>query len=445
MVFFNYATKQLAAKIVYYGPGLSGKTTNLQIIYRKTHPKSRGELISLETGADRTLFFDLLPLEVGRIKGFRVRFQLYTVPGQVHYNETRKLVLKGVDGIIFVADSQEAVLNSNLESMENLRENLSFYNLKLEDLPLVIQYNKRDLANILPVPELESHLNDLGAPHFEAIAVRGVGVFETLKGISKLTLARIAKKLEEQEEGKKKYVTVEAEPRKGEEDEEEESTVIIPPERVQQMEKETEEKTKQNKSEQEEEIEVLEEETPFENLEKTPPELDEEPETTATEEQNMEEEEVPVEEKATEAEAEKDKGKKEAEEVDVVFDVEKEEKEEETEKVYFRRISVSKDEADKQLDALVNAILGEAKVQRKRVGELERKPLDEVFKEVIKHEKTIKVEEQFDIPLSILEGSNYITMEIKPEKGKKLHFKIPVKEKGFDIVTLKLTIKLLGK
>lgn len=439
MVFFNYATKQLAAKIVYYGPGLSGKTTNLQVIYRKTHPKSRGELISLETGADRTLFFDLLPLEVGRIKGFRVRFQLYTVPGQVHYNETRKLVLKGVDGIIFVADSQEAVLNSNLESMENLRENLSFYNLKLEDLPLVIQYNKRDLANILPVAMLEKHLNDLGVPHFEAIAVRGVGVFETLKGISKLTLARIAKKLEEQEEGKKKYVAVESRTKEGkEEEEEEESTVIIPPERARQFAKMKEE----TEGEKEEETEVVEEKSETETVEKTAVETAEENVPPADQQtpQPTERQTIEVQGKET-----RKRTKPGEEEVEVVFDVEKEEEKKETEKVYFRRISVSKDEADKQLDALVQSILGEAKAPRKKVGELERKPLDEVFKEVIKHEKTIKKEEQFDIPLSELEASNYISIEIKPEKGKKLHLEIPVKERGFDIVTLKLTIKLLGK
>src|SRR5437867_2493255 len=151
MVFFNYATMQMAAKIVYYGPGLCGKTTNLQHIYQKTSPKSRGEMVSLETETDRTLFFDLLPIEVGMINGFKVKFQLYTVPGQVFYNETRKMVLKGVDGIVFVADSQPLMMDSNTEAFRNLRENLDTIGVRFDTLPLVFQYNKRDLDNALPV------------------------------------------------------------------------------------------------------------------------------------------------------------------------------------------------------------------------------------------------------------------------------------------------------
>src|SRR5712692_8975517 len=196
VVFFNYATMQMAAKIVYYGPGLCGKTTNLHHIYGRTSPGSRGEMVSLETETDRTLFFDLLPLDVGIIGGFKTRVQLYTVPGQVFYNTTRKLVLKGVDGIVFVADSQRAMKDANVESLNNLRSNLAEIGLKLEDLPLVFQYNKRDLANILSVAELEESLNPAGRyENYEACAVLGQGVFETLKAISKLTLRAVKKKM----------------------------------------------------------------------------------------------------------------------------------------------------------------------------------------------------------------------------------------------------------
>jgi signal recognition particle receptor subunit beta len=196
MVFFNYATMQMAAKIVYYGPGLCGKTTNLHHIYGRTSPGSRGEMVSLETETDRTLFFDLLPLDVGIIGGFKTRVQLYTVPGQVFYNTTRKLVLKGVDGIVFVADSQRAMKDANVESVNNLRSNLAEIGLKLEDLPLVFQYNKRDLANILSVAELEESLNSAGRyENYEACAVLGQGVFETLKAISKLTLRSLKKRM----------------------------------------------------------------------------------------------------------------------------------------------------------------------------------------------------------------------------------------------------------
>lgn len=195
MVFFNYTTMQASAKIVYYGPGLCGKTTNLQYIHAKTDPSSRGEMVSLETEADRTLFFDLLPLEVGTIGGMRVRLQLYTVPGQVFYNTTRKLVLKGVDGIVFVADSQVPALDANLESLNNLRHNLEELNQPLEKLPFVLQYNKRDLRNIHSVEVLDRYINRKGHDVYEAAALHGVGVFETLKAISKKTLAAVHRRI----------------------------------------------------------------------------------------------------------------------------------------------------------------------------------------------------------------------------------------------------------
>ncbi len=197
MVFFNYATMELTAKIVYYGPGLCGKTTNLQYIYRKTSPQTRGEMVSLATETDRTLFFDLLPIKLGNIGGFKTRFQLYTVPGQVFYNSTRKLVLRGVDAVVFVADSQAPLLEANLESLENLEENLREHNLDLDSLPWIIQYNKRDLPNILPVAELNRHLNKHGVPCFESVATVGKGVLATLKEISKLTLKHIRRKVGE--------------------------------------------------------------------------------------------------------------------------------------------------------------------------------------------------------------------------------------------------------
>jgi hypothetical protein len=196
MVFFNYATMQMAAKIVYYGPGLCGKTTNLHHIYGRTAPDSRGEMVSLETETDRTLFFDLLPLDVGVISGFKTRVQLYTVPGQVFYNTTRKLVLKGVDGIVFVADSQRAMREANLESFANLRANLAEISLNLDEIPHVIQYNKRDLANILSLEELEADLNrDRVIESYEASAILGQGVFETLKAVSRITLRSLKKRM----------------------------------------------------------------------------------------------------------------------------------------------------------------------------------------------------------------------------------------------------------
>jgi hypothetical protein len=196
MVFFNYATMQMAAKIVYYGPGLCGKTTNLHHIYSKTSPQSRGEMVSLETETDRTLFFDLLPIDVGVIGGFKTRLQLYTVPGQVFYNTTRKLVLKGVDGIVFVADSQAAMLDANRESFQNLRENLKDIGLVLDDIPLIVQLNKRDLPN-LAAPEtiLKALDPEREIECTEAVAYKGEGVFETLKLISKLTLRTLRRRM----------------------------------------------------------------------------------------------------------------------------------------------------------------------------------------------------------------------------------------------------------
>ncbi len=188
MVFFNYSTQQMAAKVVYYGPGLGGKTSNLQYIYDHTSKNSRGEMVSLDTDTDRTLFFDLLPIDVGNIGGFETRIQLYTVPGQVFYNATRKLVLKGVDGVVFVADSQRPMLDANRESFDNLVENLRIVGLEPEDVPIVLQYNKRDLPGVLSVDELDEALNRGNWPTFEASALSGKGIFETLTAISKLTL-----------------------------------------------------------------------------------------------------------------------------------------------------------------------------------------------------------------------------------------------------------------
>ena len=195
MVFFNYSTMQMAAKVVYYGPGLCGKTTNLHFIYGHTAQESRGEMVSLETETDRTLFFDLLPIDVGSIAGFNTRIQLYTVPGQVFYNTTRKLVLKGVDGVVFVADSQRAMLQANVESFRNLEENLAEMGLSSDTLPLVLQFNKRDLADVCTVEEMNAALNRNNWPWFEASAVTGMGVFETLKGISRQTLMALKKRL----------------------------------------------------------------------------------------------------------------------------------------------------------------------------------------------------------------------------------------------------------
>ena len=194
MVFLNYSTMQMVAKIVYYGPGLCGKTTNLKEIYKKTSPRSRGEMVSLETETDRTLFFDLLPMDVGVVGGFKTKFQLYTVPGQVFYNATRKLVLRGVDGIVFVADSQKPMLEANRNSYENLLENLKELDVDIADVPLVFQFNKRDLPNCASVEELNQALNNVRRPYVEAAALKGLGVFETLKEISKQTLVKLRAK-----------------------------------------------------------------------------------------------------------------------------------------------------------------------------------------------------------------------------------------------------------
>ena len=189
MSFINYSSREINCKIVYYGPGLCGKTTNLQYIYNKTNPETKGKLISLSTETDRTLFFDFLPLSLGEIRGFKTRFHLYTVPGQVFYDASRKLILKGVDGVVFVADSQIGRLEANLESFENLRVNLSEQGYELERLPLVMQYNKRDLAEIATVAELHQLLNQRDAPEHEAVARTGVGVFDTLKSLARLIIA----------------------------------------------------------------------------------------------------------------------------------------------------------------------------------------------------------------------------------------------------------------
>lgn len=191
MALLNYSKKEINAKIVYYGPGLSGKTTNIQYIYKKLKPEHKGKLMTLATQTDRTLFFDFLPVELGEIKGLKTRFQIYTVPGQVYYNATRKLVLKNVDGIVFVADSQKKMLNENIESLKNLEDNLRFYNRSLKDIPLVFQYNKRDMPDILSIDELQQALNKYNVPYFEAVAHTGQGVLQTLTTVSKLVLQKL--------------------------------------------------------------------------------------------------------------------------------------------------------------------------------------------------------------------------------------------------------------
>ncbi len=193
MVSINYASREVSCKIVYYGPGLSGKTTNLQYVHAKVPKKTRGDLISLATDADRTLYFDFLPINIGAINGFATKFQLYTVPGQVFYNATRKLVLRGVDGVVFVADSQRSKKEENIESLNNLKENLVEYGYDLNTLPIVLQYNKRDLPEVMTIAEIQADLNWNNLPFFEASAVKGVGVFDTLKLITKLVLNKAKK------------------------------------------------------------------------------------------------------------------------------------------------------------------------------------------------------------------------------------------------------------
>ena len=191
MTMINYASREINCKIVYYGPGLCGKTTNLQYIYERTNPDAKGKMISLATETERTLFFDFLPLSLGEIRGFKTRFHLYTVPGQVFYDASRKLILKGVDGVIFVADSQLERMEANEESVENLKTNLAEQGYSLEKIPYVVQYNKRDLPNAVTVDELRPLLNPMNVPDYEAVARSGVGVFDTLKAVSKLVLTEL--------------------------------------------------------------------------------------------------------------------------------------------------------------------------------------------------------------------------------------------------------------
>ncbi|MBZ5586083.1 MAG: GTPase domain-containing protein [Acidobacteriia bacterium] len=193
MSFINYAAREINCKLVYYGPGLGGKTTNLQHIYTRVDPGAKGKLISLATETERTLFFDFLPLELGSIRGFKTRFHLYTVPGQVFYDASRKLILRRADGVVFVADSQIERLESNIESLENLETNLAEQGDSLSRLPFVVQYNKRDLPNLVPVEALQAALNPRNVPWFEAVATQGVGVFETLKLAAKLVLGELKK------------------------------------------------------------------------------------------------------------------------------------------------------------------------------------------------------------------------------------------------------------
>lgn len=193
MTVVNYSRREITCKIVYYGPGLCGKTTNLEHISEKTRKDSKGKLLKLNTESERTLFFDFMPFDLGKVRGFQTRFHLYTVPGQVFYGESRKLILKGVDGVVFVADSQSARREANIESLMNLQDNLEEHGFDLNKLPYVIQYNKRDLPSALPIEELQAELNPNNVPHFEACAPDGTGVFETLKAVAKLVLQGLRK------------------------------------------------------------------------------------------------------------------------------------------------------------------------------------------------------------------------------------------------------------
>jgi len=191
--FINYSSREINCKIVYYRPGLCGKTTNLQFVFKKTNPDQKGKLISLATEAERTLFFDFLPLALGDIKGFKIRFHLYTVPGQVFYSASRKLILRGVDGVVFVADSQIERMEANIESLDDLRINLNDQGYDLDKLPYTVQYNKRDLANVAPVENMNKLLNPGNVPCFEGVAVSGPGVFDTLKNVAKQVLTEMKK------------------------------------------------------------------------------------------------------------------------------------------------------------------------------------------------------------------------------------------------------------
>jgi signal recognition particle receptor subunit beta len=195
MVLFNHATREMTAKIVYYGPGLCGKTTNLLIIFDKLDPKSKGKMLSLATKTDRTLFFDLLPVDIGKVGAFNLKIQLYTVPGQVFYNETRKLVLKGADAVVFVADSQPAMVDANKESFANLLDNMKENQIDPDDTPIVVQYNKRDIPGVLPVEDLQEALGLEGYPYAEAAAIKGEGVMETFKLVSKITAKHLFNRL----------------------------------------------------------------------------------------------------------------------------------------------------------------------------------------------------------------------------------------------------------
>src|SRR5215468_12241337 len=193
MTFINYASREINCKIVYYGPGLCGKTTNLQYIYDSTSPQAKGKLISLATETDRTLFFDFMPLELGTVRGFKTRFHLYTVPGQVYYDASRKLILRGVDGVVFVADSQPERMDANIEALENLQDNLKEHGYDFAKIPYVLQLNKRDLPNVMPVEELKKELLKKNEPVFEAVAFQGNGVFETLREAARLVLVELKK------------------------------------------------------------------------------------------------------------------------------------------------------------------------------------------------------------------------------------------------------------
>jgi hypothetical protein len=192
MSMINYASREINCKVVYYGTGLGGKTTNLEYVYSRVNPDTKGKMISLATETERTLFFDFLPIDLGEVRGFKTRFHLYTVPGQVYYNASRRLILKGVDGIIFVADSQSERAEANIEAMHNLYENLESYGYDLSQIPFVIQYNKRDLSNTVPVDELRQQLNPAGVDDYEAVAIEGKGVFETLKSVSKAVVKNLS-------------------------------------------------------------------------------------------------------------------------------------------------------------------------------------------------------------------------------------------------------------